>query len=80
MFRWVVLLPLLALCIVVALPVLTVVGYGCERNAMIEELSRLGALRNCPGCGYDLRVNSGRCPECGITHGRTGSADARVSE
>ncbi len=35
-------------------------------RTVTDELKRLGELRNCPNCSYDLSELTGRvCPECG---------------
>ncbi|HET6252050.1 MAG TPA: hypothetical protein VFE47_30470 [Tepidisphaeraceae bacterium] len=47
---------------VLFLPPACLIGIGIRRIAIRRARVRTG---HCIHCGYDLRVNSGRCPECG---------------
>jgi hypothetical protein len=58
-------LPLLAVTMVVLCPAGLLIEYRRKRRATVEALRAMGALKDCPHCGYDLRATPGRCPECG---------------
>ena len=60
-YRWTLYVPWYMVILLLGLvPLLDVVRVWERRRSR-----NTADTKTCPGCGYDLRASTGRCPECG---------------